>query len=280
MSMSIRSASHEDVGSIAPWTTSTFDWGDYVPERMPQWLDQSDSEVLVCVDDADYPIAVAHVVMLSPTEGWMEAARVHPDHRRRGLGSALNDAGVRWASERGARVMRLATEADNEVARAQVETLEYRLVSNWVYASLEVDPTHRASDQFRLRPAPGSDAEAAWLFWAASDLARVGRELIALGWQWRTARPEDMGRTSEAEIFQSAGGWVGVVQPETDWLMTHWFATTPEDLLMLLDGLLDMAAERGVTEVSVKLPNLGWTSEALTRVGGQPKEILIYAKPV
>ena len=35
-----------------------------------------------------------------------------------------------------------------------------------------------------------------------------------------------------------------------------------------------------MTEIDVKLPNLGWTAEALTRMGGDPKEVLVYAKPV
>lgn len=281
MSITIREARHDDVAAITPWTTETFSWGDYVPDRLSQWLESDNSAVFVCVDESDTPVAVAHVVMLSPTEGWIEAARVHPDHRRKGLGTALNHAGADWARGRGARVLRLATEADNTAAQSQVEGLGYREVSRWVYAELSVDPSHRAPDQFRLRPAPGSDAEAAWLFWAASDLAREGRELIAIGWQWRTARPDDVTRALGAgEILQSAGGWVSVAQPAEDWMTTHWFATTPEDLLVLLDGLLDLAAERSVTEVDVKLPNLGWTSEALIRVGGEPKEILIYAKPL
>jgi GNAT superfamily N-acetyltransferase len=274
----IRPARADDVDSVTPWTQDTFSWGDYIPDRLPIWIEKEDSEVLVCVDDGDKPIALAHVTLLSPTEAWIEGARVHPDHRRTGLGSALNHAGVEWAAKRGARVMRLTTEADNTAARTQVEGLGYRTVSSWVYAGIDVDPRHRANDHHRLRPAPSSDAEAAWLFWAASDLAREGRELFAVGWQWRTARPEDV--VTLGELHQSPAGWISLQQPEEDWLRTLWFATRPEGLLPLLDGLLDLAAARAVTEIDVKLPNLGWTAEALTRMGGEPKEVLVYAKPV
>lgn len=275
---SIRPARISDVESVTPWTTDTFSWGDYIPTRMPIWLDDPSSAVFVSVTEDDVPAALVHVTMLSPTECWIEGARVHPHHRRRGLGSSLNDAGVAWARGRGARVIRLAVEEDNHAARTQVEGLGYRLVSTWVYASFDVAPTHRTSDQFRLRPAPGSDAEAAWLFWAASDLARDGRELIALGWQWRTARPEDV--TAVGELLQSPAGWVIIQQPAEDWISTRWFATTPEGLLALLDGLLDLAAERSVSDLDVKLPSLGWTTEALTRFGGQASETLVYSKPV
>jgi ribosomal protein S18 acetylase RimI-like enzyme len=281
MASLIRPARHDDVAKITPWTTDTFEWGDYIPTRLTEWIDDAESEVLVHVDEDDLPIALVHVVMLSPTEGWLEGARVHPDHRRRGLGRALNDAGFEWAAARGARVVRLTTETDNAVARRQVEALGYREISKWVYAEFDIDAAHRAPDQYRLRPAPGSDAEAAWLFWVASDLARVSRELIAIGWQWRTARPEDItSAVSEGELFQSPAGWALVRQTTPDWLHTLWIATTPEDVLVLLDGLLDMAAERETSEMFVKLPDLGWTAEAITRTGAEPRGILVYAKPV
>ena len=278
MPPTIRPARPDDVDSVTPWTQDTFTWGDYIPERMPEWLAEDESEVLVCVDERDGPIALAHVALLSPTEAWIEGARVHPDHRRTGLGTALNHAGVQWAAGRGARVMRLTTEADNTAARAQVEGLGYRVVTSWVYAELDVDVTHRAGEHHRLRRAPSSDAEAAWLFWAASDLAREGRELVAIGWQWRTARPNDV--TTLGDLFQSPAGWVSLEQRDPEWLHTLWFASTPEGLLPLLDGLLDLAAQRSAKEIYVKLPDLGWTSEALKRFGGRPKEILVYAKPI
>jgi GNAT superfamily N-acetyltransferase len=278
MSPVIRPATHADVEPISSWSSDTFSWGDYVPERLPSWIDDPETEALVVVDSDDVPVAVAHFAMLSPNEGWLEGARVHPDHRRSGFGSALNDAGVAWAADRGARVVRLSIDADNDAARSQVGRLGYRVVSSWVHGELTVSPTHRVSDQFRLRPAPGSDSEAAWLFWVASDLAREARELIALGWRWRTARPEDLGRVGE--VLQSAAGWVMLDQPAPDWIRVLWIATTPDDILPLLDGLSDLAAARGAEEVDIKLPNIGWTEEALRRHGAEPSEIVVHAKAV
>ncbi len=281
MNFMVRPGRLDDVDSIIPWTADTFDWGDYIPTRLPLWLESADSEVLVCIDEADEPKAVAHVVLLSPTEGWMEGARVHPDFRRSGMGSALNDAGVAWAKEHGARVVRLATEEQNIAARSQVERLGYREVSRWVFTGFDVDRKDRAPEHFRLRPAPGSDAEAAWLFWAASDLAREGRELIANGWQWRTARPDDVTRAaSSSRLFQSPAGWVIIDQPDPKWIRCGWMATTPDDILRLLGGLLDLAAELEAEELDIKMPNVPWTAEALTRVGGDPALVLVYAKAV
>ena len=281
MEFRVRPARADDIGSIVPWTTDTFDWGDYVPERMPQWIAAEDSEVLVCVDDEDLPWAVCHVAMLSATEAWLEGARVHPDQRRSGMGSAMNRAGVDWAREQGARVMRLATETDNEAAVSQVEWLGYRLVSRWAHAEITVTASDRSDERFRMRPAPRSDADAAWLFWAASDLALHGRELFATGWQWRRARAEDLYAAVDAgQLLQSSAGWAILDRPAAGWFVTNWVATTPEDLLGLLDGLLDHVAGEGGNELDFKLPDLPWTVEAMSRAGGEPKGIGIYALAV
>ena len=279
MDFSVRAARHDDVESVVPWTTDTFSWGDYIPERLPGWIDDPQSEVLVSVDGSDAPLALCRVSMLSTTEAWLEGARVHPDHRRIGLGKMLNDAGVEWARERGARVIRLSTDVSNLAARNQVRDLGYRETSRWLYVWFEVNPTHRADERNRMRSAPGSDIEAAWLSWVSSDLARHSRELIAIGFQWRTARPEHLSSIA-GELVQSTAGWACVEQQGEDWLRANWVATTPEDILGLLDGLLDLAAERGVTGLDVKLPDLPWTSEALRRTGGDPEELVVHVKPI
>lgn len=279
MAPSVRPARLDDVESIISWTTDTFSWGDYIPERIHAWLEDPESDVLVGVDSSDVPLAICHVRMLSPTEAWLEGARVHPDHRRTGLGTRLNDAAVEWARQRGGRVIRLTTEESNLPARNQVKGLGYREVSRWLYAEFEVDPAHRAAERHRLRPAPGGDAEAAWLFWVGSDLARESRELIGVGWQWRMARPVDV-TGAGGVLYQSPAGWALAEQREEDELRTNWIASTAEDMLGLIDGLLDLAAERGVVELNIKLPDLPWTAEAIARSGGGSEPIVVHAKPI
>lgn len=279
MDYAIRTARRDDVRTITSWTSDTFPWGDYVPDRLPSWLDDPNGSVLVAADESDTAIAMCHVAMLSPREGWLEGARVHPGRRRAGLGKRLNDAGVEWVRERGARVMRLATEASNRPARNQVRQLGYREVSRWVHAEVDVSPSHRTEERYRMRPAPGSDAEAAWLFWAASDLARESRELIALGWRWRTARPTDLNDVAGL-LVQSSAGWACVEQPDDEWMRTNWIASTPEDMLGLIDGVLDFASERGASALSIKLPDLPWAAEVIRRSGSDPDGLIVHAKPV
>lgn len=281
MPFAIRSARRADVEGIVGWTTDTFDWGDYVPDRIYRWLEDPESELMVCVDGSDVPIAVAHAVMLSEREGWLEAARVHPDHRRSGLGTALNHAGVEWLKIRGARVVRLATEANNRAARSQVEQLGYRMTSSWVYAWIEVRPDHRASRELRMRPAPGSDVDPAWMFWSTSDLSHGARGFIANGWQWRKATPRDLSvAATEGFFFQNPAGWAIADQPTTDETRVRWLATSKEEAPRLLEGLIGLAADRESTGLTVKVPNIPWAREAVTRAGGESDEVLVYAKAV
>ncbi|MGH8945354.1 MAG: GNAT family N-acetyltransferase [Acidimicrobiia bacterium] len=235
--------------------------------------------LLVGVDGSDRPIALCHALMLSDHEGWLEAARVHPEHRRTGLGSALNRAGVDWLAGRGARVVRLAIESVNRSARSQVEKLGYRPVSHWHHGRLQVDPTRRAPARHRLRAAPPTEIDAAWMFWSGGELAVAGRELLAQGWQWRKTRPYDLASAaSEGRLYQSPAGWMIVDQPESDWLRSGWLATDPEDAPPLFQGLLDLGVGLEAEEITVMVPGTPWVVEALTRAGGQPTEIVVYAK--
>ena len=278
MSFTVRMARPEDVEHIVPWTADTFDWGDYVPDRLPGWIEDPDSAVVVCVDESGMPVALAHALMLSKTEGWLEAARVHPDHKRSGMGSAMNHAGVTWARERGARVVRLATEADNEAARRQVEALDYRQTSSWVHARYEIGPGSAKPAEPGLKPAPRSDVDAAWMFWSTSDLAHHGRGLIAHGWQWRKAAPKNLTTAAgEGDFYQSPAGWVVADMPERGRIRTLWLATTPNEAPRLLTDLIDLASQKEATELTIKMPNIPWVAESLSRSGADPKEVVVYS---
>jgi len=275
----VRPARPSDAESIITWTTDTFEWGDYVPDRLMGWIEDDESEVIVCESESGEPAAVARVLMLSGTEAWMEAARVHPDHKRSGMATAMNDRGVEWARGRGARVARLATEADNAAARGQVEALGYRATSQWVYASFET-ARPSAAEGFRLRPSHRSEVDPAWVFWSAGDLACRGRELLALGWRWRKATPADLEEAAAGgRLFQSPGGWAIVEEDEEGW-RCGWLAAATEEGPRLIESLLSLASSRGKAGLSVKAPDVAWMTETLARAGGRPKQILIYAKPV
>ncbi len=282
MDIRIRSGRSDDLASIVAWTTDTFTWGDYIPDRLHGWLEDDDGEVLVCADSSDRVLALAHAKMLSANEGWLEAARVHPEHRRSGLGKALNHAGVEWCKQRGAQVVRLAAEDDNVAAIGQVEGLGYRRTSSWLFASwAPADVGPRASGT-NLSPAAAQDADAAWVFWSTSELAVAGRGLWSERWRWRKAHAEDLAAAARSgALYGSPAGWAAVTEVEHDkeHLRVDWAATTKHEAPALLSDLLGLAASRE-TGLYVRLPNVDWIRESLTRAGAEPTVILVFAKSV
>ena len=279
MDFTVRPAKAEDLASITEWTSETFEWGDSVPDRFLHWIGDTDSAVLVCVGEDDVPAAIVHARMLSSTEGWLEAARVHPDHKRKGMGTVLNHDGVEWARNQGARVVRLAIETDNSAPRAQVEGLGYRLGSRWVTGFFEPQHEYRSTPSDRLEPSSTLDLDSAWMSWSSGDISSAGRGLLNLGWQWRKATVNDLKEgISDQRLYQSAAGWVMLRPARKRDVETMWLSTSASEFPLLLQGLLGHAAHSRAEHLTVRLPALDWASESLRREGFRVLEILVYYK--
>ena len=174
--MRIRTARSSDLEALAVFATATFEWGDYVLDALDTWLADRTGAVFVAVDDDDRAIAIARGSFHSPREAWFQGVRVHPDHRREGLASALGATLIEWARKREALVARLAIEEWNTAAKAQVEAMGMRRVAVFARAVRTLgaaDPTpggnggRRARADIRLVPAPAPEAEAAFVSWSS-----------------------------------------------------------------------------------------------------------------
>ncbi len=289
MEITVRQATAGDKEAIAAFARDTFAWGDYVLDIFDDWLRDASGQTLVAADPADRPIAVARVEMLSAEEAWMQGARVHPDHRRQGIGLMLNDAGATWARERGAVVTRLVVEEGNEAPRRQVTKAGYRAVSNWVHADRslagvslgpEGNGGRRVRGEERLRPAHSSEAEPAFLAWSTGDLIRAAHGLYPLGWRWRRMTFDDVADAARRRaLYECPSGWV-IADVEEDTLAVSWLVTGPDDAAALLRAVIDRAHEHGTAEVAVKAPNMDWLVAALEEQGLTPEPLIVYEKEI
>lgn len=287
----IRQAREEDSHAIAAFTQDTFVWGDYVPSEFPRWLERENTCVVVAVDESDKPIALARGSKLSEVEAWLASARVHPDHRRRGLATALNDWLMDWAAQWGARVGRLAIEEWNEAASSQVENLGFRSVSRWAFASRSAergDPQvpgnggrRRASGE-NLAPA-GAEAEAAYLAWSSGDLSADARGMYPIGWSWRMMELADAhAAAAENTLYECRSGWAiaypwtGGGEPNALWV--SWLVTAEEDAPGLLRALLDLAADTDFKIVQCLAPATGWLIEAMEAARFEVNPVAIYER--
>lgn len=285
--MRVRPARLADLPAVTAFTTGTFDWGDYVPERFESWLGHDDSTVLVATDDGDVPIGLARVVMMSDREAWIHAARVHPDERRRGIGSTINEALCEWARSHGAIVARLMTETWNEAAQGQVERSGYRKVSTWSWPMRDlgtgtIDPVtnggRRVPGEEQLASGSRAEIDPAWIAWSSSEMAAAGRGLFAIGWRFRRMTIDDVHLASRnRELLQCASGWV-IASSEDDRLSVPWVATNPLDAPKLARAVIDLAARRSMKSVMVMVPTIDWLDEAFQHAGCAIRRGFIYAR--
>jgi GNAT superfamily N-acetyltransferase len=285
----IRPARDDDVAVIAGWTRHTFEWGDYIADALPDWMSRDDAVVLVAVRDGAV-VGVSSSRMLSPTEAWAQGTRIHPDHRRQGLGMSLAPALEVWAREQGARVMRSMVEDWNEAARSQSLKLGYREVGTWVRAGRAVGENspvpegnggRRVPAAESLRPAHSSEASAALMSWSGGELERAARGLLPVGtWRLRRLTPDDLtGAARNQGLLTGRPGWA-LLEHREDGYEVPWIATEEVDAGALLRALVDLAADAGKEDLHVMLPAVPWLVAALERRSFETHPLRIYAKPL
>lgn len=286
MEPTVRLARPDDLPAVAAFTQGTFAWGDYVSEAFSDWLDDETGRLLVGTDPDDQPIALLRVAMLSDREAWLHAARVHPDHRRGGMGSLLNRAGCDWAQQQGALVVRLLVEDWNQPAANQVQRLGFRPIARFVHAVVRLTPEmgpaanggRRVTGDERLIPGRRTETELAWIAWSGSALAVAGHELFPVGWHFRRMTLADLRTAVESSnLWQSPAGWV-IAEPRESEMSVPFVSTTDLDSSRMVRAILDLAARRGAERLQLMSPNLGWMIASLQAVGFEIEPNTVFAR--
>jgi ribosomal protein S18 acetylase RimI-like enzyme len=277
--ISFRSGRPDDLEAIRTFTIETFEWGDYVSEEFLSWLDAPDSHAIVASANGDRPIGLLRVRMLSPKEAWLSGVRVHPDHRRLGVASELNTLGVEWARQRGADVIRLATEGSNTPARRQVAKLGYRSVAvfalavrNFEQHGDEANGGRRPPGPERFDLAPAAEAEPAFMVWSTRDLVNTAHGLYAAeGWAFRRLLANDVAQAARSrQLWTCPSGWAIAEEREGE-VWVPLLVTTADDAERAVRALVDLTVEREATRLAAMVPRVPWLEEALAKQHVTPK---------
>ncbi|GMQ93993.1 MAG: hypothetical protein BMS9Abin12_1475 [Acidimicrobiia bacterium] len=273
--MQFREALPGDVPEIVAFTTDTFDWGDYVPEMIGDWIDDDAGVVMIALDGSEI-VAVARVVLLSDTEAWSHAARVRPDHRGRGIAGELGDVLLDWIRERGAHVVRLLIEDDNESSIRNVTKNGFRRVTTAIRARRAIgDATpnpdgnggRRTSPGITARPVKAADAPMLAAAWSSSQCGRPLRGLVAEGWSFHTLTKSDLvDAAHHGGLWEIGSSWAVTRQDDASFEVSL-VDTNPDEALATIRSLIDVANERGSEAFWMWLTDNDWLVQAARRAG-------------
>ncbi len=285
MEYSLREARASDKEMLAPWTTHTFAWGDYVVDSFDRWLAHPQSRVLVAADDTDEPIAVARGVLLSPDELWLQGIRVHPDWRRRGIASELGTSLQQWGAQQEAKVALLMIEDWNEAARDQIRHVGFRETTTWLRAFQTTKHSGRVAATARggradepLQRSGAGEVGPAFLAWSGGELSRAARGMMAVSWQCRRLHIADLERAAEhGALLAGPTGWA-VGAPRDNRLEVGWTQTTPDRARAHFDALLEVAVSDGASALEVMMPSVPWLEEAAVAAGFEIERLLLFEK--
>lgn len=285
--MHLREATPEDIPEIVGFTTDTFAWGDYVPEMIGEWIDDTSGCVMVAADDTGIT-GLARVVILSATEAWSHAARIRPDRRGEGIAGQLADVLLDWARDHGALIVRLLVEDDNDASISQVAKKGFRRVATVVRAGRTIgDATpnpegnggRRTPSTVTARPVKAADAPMLAAAWSSSPCGRPLRGMVADGWRFHTLTESDLiAATRDGGLWKFGSSWA-VTRHDEAAFGVSLLDTDRDEAFDVISSLIDLANERGAEAFWMWLANIDWLVQAARRAGCDvsPSGIWVYS---
>jgi len=84
--MEIRQITSADRREILAFTEKTFEWGDYISDVFDDWLKEG---LFLAAEMDGEVVGIMHASYLDDGSAWFEGGRIHPEHRRQGIATAL-----------------------------------------------------------------------------------------------------------------------------------------------------------------------------------------------
>ena len=273
--MQFREATHGDVDEIIAFTTDTFEWGDYIPEMITEWIDDASGVVMVAVDDSGI-VGLARVVVRRKTEGWCHPARVTAGRRGEGIAGDLADVLLEWARTHGVLITRLLIEDDNESSIRHIQKKGFRRVATAVRArraigeatpNPEGNGARRTSATAVTRPVNAAEAPMLAAQWSLSPCGRPLRGLVGNDWRFHTlTAPDLVAAAHEGGLWRTGSSWAITRQVGAEFDVSL-LETNPEEAFDTISSLIDLARDRGAEDFWMWLADLDWLTQAARRAG-------------
>ncbi|WP_128904483.1 GNAT family N-acetyltransferase [Halorubrum amylolyticum] len=132
-------------------------------------LVEGDGAGAVAAGDREAVVGCIQGVLLSEWEAWGQGIRVDPAARGLGVGTALSEAALGWARDRGARVCRNMVFSWNIMGLGQSRAVGFEPAMEFRFAEPAPNPDASGSEATDFDALDGPDPNAAWAFWIDSD---------------------------------------------------------------------------------------------------------------
>ncbi|HJW88245.1 MAG TPA: GNAT family N-acetyltransferase [Dehalococcoidia bacterium] len=268
----IREARSEDGDGVFCFCQNTWEWGDYIPQVWDRWLAEPRGKLLVAILGGQ-PVALDHVVMVSPEEAWLEGLRVDPAYRRAGLATLMARRCLKEAKGLGARVARFATSSLNMPIHILAAHLGFSRVAALGLWRAEATPVKSTMPS---RPSAQALAPLLSFLQGSAALAAMGG-LYSSGWRFKSLSPDELKGTLERWAVRQVnlpGGAVALATVEPghpgEGLVVSYADGSPAVLTELALGLRAEAADLGLPLVSARLPDVPPVQEAFRKAGYEP----------
>ncbi|MBF6592279.1 MAG: GNAT family N-acetyltransferase [Ktedonobacterales bacterium] len=291
--LAVRSAQPEDRDAVFAFCARTWgDDGDYLPSVWDAWLRDTTGTLLIGTLD-EWPVAVAHIRMLSDDEAWIEGVRVDPTLRQRGLGRVLISRALVVARERGAAVARLISDADNLPSQRLFAAFGFTRVAELAHYQAEPLTLETKAELSPLLIPTEADFERIWAWLEQSNLTPFNGGLEVNHWTARAlTEPQlraylTMGAVMLLEAYETIQALaVAVVEAPEETkpmpvLFVRYMDGQAEGIGRLALALRRRAAERHLTGVRLWLPDLHILQDAMDGAGYLRKAhglLWIYAR--
>ncbi len=285
----IRPAQQSDREAVFRFCEHTFDWGDYIPNVWDMWLKQKHGRVFTALID-NKPVGIMRVSITKPSEVGLQAARTHPDYRRRGVATALTDACLKWAKSKGAETAVLSTDSDNYAAQKTINKLGFTQVSDFI---IMLCKGIQAAKTENSRWARKSDTVRIWKFLAESEVFEKSAGLYTVIFTWMSLDEGDLARfiaSQKAIVYDDKGTINGLVLIDETvkdvWEDEKPFQTCYVDgdhqaIVDLMNFFKTYSTQQGIANVYAFACNTPTIAAALTETGFKREEDhteLIYRK--
>jgi ribosomal protein S18 acetylase RimI-like enzyme len=273
--LTIRPSQHKDKPHITRFCHHTFDWGDYIPDVWDGWMKNRAAQLFTALIN-NHPVGLMRVSMAKAGEAWLQAARTHPDYRRRGVATALTRACLHWARTRGAEIARLATQSDNVSAQKTLHHLAFHQISEFLVMKC---PRLTPQTVQRSRWAKPADTDAVWSFLLRSATYRQAAGLYTIVFTYFSLDKQDLTEfvhTERAVVHESNDVIDGLtlvddtprqVWPEENPLQTCYVDGDQQAIVDMMTFVKNYAWEQAFRNVYAFACNTPLIATALTQAG-------------